>query len=76
MTMLRVLLLVVALCGMAACVLAPIFYFFGRIDVNTYQDSFLAGSVIWFLRDLVGRQGETEDCLWLNGLFHKFGGHI
>ena len=49
MTMFRVLLLVVALCGMAACVLAPIFYFFGRIDVNTYQDSFLAGSVIWFV---------------------------
>ena len=47
--MLRALLLIIACGGMAACVVAPILYFFGRIDVKTYQDAFLAGSLIWFV---------------------------
>ncbi len=47
--MLRALLLIIACGGMAACVVAPILHFFGRIEVKTYQDVFLAGSVIWFV---------------------------
>ena len=47
--MLRSLLLIIACGGMAACIAAPIFYFFGRIDVKIYQDAFLAGSLIWFV---------------------------
>ena len=47
--MLRSLLLIIACGGIAACIAAPILYFFGRIDVKTYQDAFLAGSLIWFV---------------------------
>ena len=47
--MLRSLLLIIACGGMAACIAAPILYFFGRVDVKTYQDAFLAGSLTWFV---------------------------
>ena len=47
--MLRSLLLIIACGGMAACIAAPILYFFDRVEVKTYQDAFLAGSLIWFV---------------------------
>ena len=52
---------VVALVSLAACLGAPVMYFAGRVEVDSYQTVFLIASIAWFVAVAVyDRQRQRE----------------
>jgi len=40
---------VVALVSLAACLVAPVMYFVGRVEIDSYKTVFLIASIAWFV---------------------------
>ena len=52
---------VVALVSLAACLVAPVMYFAGRVEIDSYKAVFLIASIAWFVAAAVyDRQRQRE----------------
>ena len=52
---------IVALASLAACLVAPVMYFAGRVEIDSYQTVFLIASIAWFVAVAVyDRQRQRE----------------
>ncbi len=52
---------VVALVSLAACLVAPVMYFVGRVEIDSYKTIFLIASLVWFVAAAVyDRQRQRE----------------
>ena len=52
---------VVSLVSLAACLVAPVMYFAGRVEMDSYKTVFLIASVAWFVAAAVyDRQRQRE----------------
>ena len=52
---------VVALVSLAACLVAPMMYFAGRVEIDSYKTVFLIASIAWFVAVVVyDRQRQRE----------------
>ena len=47
--MIKPIALVAALVSLAACLVAPVLYFAGRVEVESYKTVFLIASIAWFI---------------------------
>ncbi len=52
---------VVALVSLAACLVAPVMYFVGWVEIDSYKTIFLIASLVWFVAAAVyDRQRQRE----------------
>ena len=52
---------VVALVSLVACLVAPVLYFAGRVEIDSYKTVFLIASIAWFVAAAVyDRQQQRE----------------